>query len=174
VFRRAPRSAAALPLLYLSVFGIGTFLGNLISTAFVGDFSTVAVALRLPMTVRYASSIVGALSVAALHFWAGRELVQWIPVQPRRVVGMLGIIAAPVVLGTAVVVLVNWPMPAVSVTARLAEASFWVFAAVGALTPGNPARDARASLGVRWADGAVILLAVLVVRLLVRGIPFVP
>jgi hypothetical protein len=47
-FRRLRGSAAEVPLLYLSVFGIGTFFGNLMSTSFVGDFSAAAVALRLP------------------------------------------------------------------------------------------------------------------------------
>jgi O-antigen/teichoic acid export membrane protein len=46
-----------LPLLYLSVFGVGTFFGNLMSTSFVGDFSAAAIALSLPMTVRYAISL---------------------------------------------------------------------------------------------------------------------
>ena len=173
-FRRAHGSAVELPLLYLSVFGVGTFFGNLMSTSFVGDFSAAAIALRLPMRVRYAISVIGALSVAAVHFWAGRELARWVPADVGRVVGMLGIIAPPVVLGTTGVILVNLPMPPASVAARVAEASFWLCAAVGALVTRRHFDNGTEGLELRWADGAVVLLAVLAVRLMVRGIPFVP
>ncbi len=174
LYRRARGSAAALPLLYFAVFGIGTFCGNLMSAAFVGDFSAIAVALGLPMAVRYAIAVAGALSVAGLHFWGGRELIQWVPARVGRVAGMLGIVALPVVLGMAAVILVNQPMPQASVSARVAEAAVWLFAAVGALVARRPAQNERGSLALRWADGAALLLAVLVVRLTVPGIPFVP
>jgi hypothetical protein len=172
--RRVRGSAAELPLLYLSVFGLGTFFGNLMSTSFVGDFSAAAMVLRLPMTVRYAISLTGAVSVAAVHFWAGRELARWVPATVGRVVGMLGIIALPVVVGTAVVILVNLPMPSASVAARVAEASFWIFAAIGALVMRRRSHSDRERLRLRWIDCAVTLFAVLAVRLMVRGIPFAP
>lgn len=172
--RRLRGSAAEVPLLYLAVFGIGTFFGNLMSTSFVGDFSAAAVALRLPMTVRYAITVVGALSVAAVHCWAGREILQWVPAHVGKVAGILGIIALPVVVGTAAVILVNQPMRGTSPSARVAEGAVWVFAAIGALVTRRQSPNGRDRLGLRWADGAVTLLAVLVIRLMVRGIPFVP
>jgi hypothetical protein len=173
-FGRARGSAAELPLLYLSVFGAGTFFGNLMSTPFVGDFSAAATLLRLPMTVRYAIGLFGALSVAAVHFWAGRGLARWVPATVGRVVGALGMIALPMLLGTAGVILVNMPMPPASVAARVAEASFWIFALIGALgirrrSPSDPEHP-----GLRWADGAVTLLAVVAVRLMVHEILFAP
>jgi hypothetical protein len=170
-FKRA-RSSGVLPLLYLSVFGIGTFFGNLMSTPFVGDFSAVAIALRLPMPVRYAIAAAGALAAAALHFWVGRQLVQNVPSHVGRMAGTLGIIAVPVLLGTAAVVLVNQPMSGNAVNARVAESSFWLFAAIGAMLTREHSR--RGSFELRWADGAVALLAVVTVRLMVRGIAFVP
>jgi hypothetical protein len=173
-FRRARGSAAALPLLYLSVFGVGTFFGNLMSASFSGDFSAASVALCLPMSVRYTITAVGALSVAAVHFWAGRELAQYVSAHAGRMAGMLGIIGLPVVMGTAVVILVNQPMPMASVNVRLAESSFWLFAAVGALATTRHSQYAHRMIGLQWVDGAVLLVAVLVVRLMVRGIPFVP
>ncbi len=51
-FRRARDSAAELPLLHLSVFGTGTFFGNLMSTSFVGDFSSAATACCRTSTPR--------------------------------------------------------------------------------------------------------------------------
>jgi hypothetical protein len=39
-YTRSQNSRLGLPLLYLVMFGVGTFFGNLISTAFVGDFQS--------------------------------------------------------------------------------------------------------------------------------------
>jgi len=172
--RRMPGSAAELPLLYLAVFGLGTFFGNMMSIAFVGDFSAIAVAMHLPIALRYLLAGAGALVLATIHVWAGRRLVQFVPAQHGRVVGMLGIVALPVVLGMATVILVNQPMPGASVSARVAEASFWVFAAIGALATARSGPDRHEGLALHWVDGAVLLLVILVVRLMVRGIPFVP
>ena len=173
-FRRARDSAAALPLLYLSVFGIGTFFGNLMSTSFVGDFSTAAAAVGLPLSVRYVIAVVGAVCLAGLHFWAGRELVQWAPSDVGRVARTVGIVVVSVALGTAAVILVNLPMRGTSVSARVAEAGFWLFATLGALVARKDSPKLRGWLGPRWGDGVVALLVVLVVRLMARGIPFDP
>jgi hypothetical protein len=173
-FRRARGSGGGLPLLYLSVFGVGTFFGNLMSTSFVGDFSAAAMVLRLPVKIQYAMSLTGAVSVAAVHFWAGRELARWVPADVGRMVGMLGIIALPVVLGTAGVILVNLPMPTAPVAARVAEAFPWIFAAVAALVKPGRFHSDRERSGLRWVDCVVTLFAVLAVRLMVRGIPFAP
>jgi len=173
-FKQARSSRVQIPLLYFSAFGIGTFFGNLMSTAFVGDFSAVAVALRLAMAARYAIAAVGAFSVAALHFWAGRQLAQRVPVHVGRVAGTLGIIVVPVMLGTVAVMLVNQPMRGTTVSARVAESSFWLFAAIGAMLTRAHAPASRGTFELRWADAAVVLFAVAVVRLTARGIPFVP
>jgi hypothetical protein len=172
-YRRSRGASLALPLLYLSVFGLGTFFGNLLSTPFAGDFSQAATALRLPIPVRYAIAAAGAICVAALHWWAGRELARAVPPRVDRVMGMLGIVTLPVVLGTAAMILVNQPMPRTWVNVRIAEAGFWLFAAVGALMIRESQRRA-ASLHLHWADVAVALVGTLAVRLMVRGIPFTP
>jgi hypothetical protein len=173
-FRRARGSAAELPLLYLSLFGIGTFFGNLMSTSFVGDFAAAALMLNLPMAVRYTVSLIGGLLLAAVHFRAGREIARWVPARIDKMPGALGITVLPAVIGTAVVILVNLPMSPSSMAARAAEASFWLFAVIGAVTVRRPSDQDGHVLRLRWADGVVMLLAVLAVRLMVRGISFVP
>ena len=47
-YSRSKGSRSELMLLYLATFGVATFFGNLMSAAFVGDFSRAAIALRLP------------------------------------------------------------------------------------------------------------------------------
>ena len=167
----APRSAAELPLLFFAAFGVGAFFGNLVSASFAGDFSRAAIALHLPMPARYALSLAGAGGTAAVHYLAGRELTRWVPPTVGKLNGMLGIIAAPVVIGTALVILVN--MPSANAAVRVAEASFWVLAAIGALVGGAAKRGPGAD-HLQWADTAALLIAILIVRVLVRGIPFVP
>ena len=174
VFRRARGSAVELPLLYLSVFGIGTFFGNLMSTSFAGDFSAAAAALQLPMTVRYGITVAGLLGLAAVHFWGGRQLVRSVPAHLGRAAGTAGVIVLPVVLGTAAVILVNQPMPPAFVSIRVAEASFWLFAALGSLLAKRDPGAQPGSLAVQWGDGVAALLVILTVRLMVRGIPLVP
>lgn len=173
-YRSARDSAAALPLLYFAVFGVGTFFGNLMSTAFVGDFSAVAVALQLPASMRVAISVSGLVAVAALHYWAGRELSAWVPAHVGRAMGVTGVVVSPVLLGTGLIILVSQPMSGTTSGARIGESAFWLFAAAGALLTRPDSRARRAGRPVGWIDGAAMLIAILAVRLLARGVPFVP
>jgi hypothetical protein len=173
-FRRARGSAVELPLLYLTVFGLGTFFGNLMSASFVGDFSQAAAALGLPMALRHAISAVGLAAVAAIHFWAGRALVPFAPVAAGRWGRMTAVIVLPVTLGIGVVILTNWPLPEGGLTARLGEASFWIFGAAGAATARVDTRRHRTREVLHWADAIVLLAVVIAVRAMVRGIPLVP
>jgi hypothetical protein len=172
--RRARGSAVELPMLFFAVFGIGTFFGNLTSTAFIGDFSAAAIALQLPMPARYAASVLGLCLTAAVHFHAGRELARWIPSSLFKVASRVGGIVVMAIAGTVIVILAN--LPSANAVVRAAEASFWIFAAVGALA--TSAAKARSDLSgttrLRWFDAAPLIVTILIVRLLVRGIPFVP
>jgi hypothetical protein len=61
---RAARGAwAEVPLFYLAVLGIAMFLGNVLSAAFVGDFSNAAVAADLAMPTRLAITTMGGLGL---------------------------------------------------------------------------------------------------------------
>jgi len=174
-YRRWSRSAAGLPLLYLSTIGIATFAGNLMPTAFAGDLSTAAASLGLPPAVRYAGSLAGALASAGILFWQGRELQRWIPAKAGRVFGTIGVVVLPVVAGTGIIILVNQPVPAGSsfAFARMSEASFGLFTLLGAATGTRAATGGR-SFRLWWIDGTLAVAALLVVRLAVRGIPLTP
>ena len=169
-FRRARGTAAELPLLFFTVFGIGTFFGNLMSISFVGDFSRAANVFHLPAGARHSLSLAGAAGTAAIHFWGGRALTRWVPSTIGRIAGTLGIIVVPAVVGTALLLLAN--APSVSVAVRSAEAGFWGFAAAGALMA-YP-RGGGEPIELDSVDAAAALLATLIVRLLMGGVPFVP
>jgi hypothetical protein len=164
--------AAAMPLLYLAAIGIGNFFGNLMSAAFIGDFSAVANWLGLPWSARYAVSILGALVLTAVMFATGRELVRWAPPRASRATAALTTVVLPVLIGTIAIILVNQPVPIPGFAlARAGESAFWLFAAVGALTAVPPSAQEQAHLRLRWQDGAIAVLVVAAVRIMALGIP---
>lgn len=173
-YTRARNSRLGLPLLYFVMFGVGTFFGNLISTAFVGDFSRLALTLQLPMAVRYSASVLGVLLMCGLSFLIGMELRRWTPVGVSAANAMMGMVALPAIVGTAIVVLIFLPMPSTFAYARIAESSFWIAAAVGTWASRRQPTDSKRKLALGWADIALLLAAALLVRVMVGGITFVP
>jgi hypothetical protein len=170
-YRKRWRSAAGLPLLYLAAIGGAMFFGNLMSAAFVGDFSGVSRWLELPMIARYAFSAAGAAGTAAVMFWLGRELRYFIPDKPGRAFGVVAVTVLPALLGTAVIILINQPVPASLnfTTARITEQAFAIFTAIGAASGARPSSAGR-SFRLRWIDGTVMVTAFLVVRIMVFGV----
>jgi hypothetical protein len=167
-------SRLGLPLLYLVMFGMGTFFGNLMSTAFVGDFSRLALTLQLPMAVRYSASVLGMLLLCGLSFLIGMELRRWTPVGVSATKATIGMIALPAIFGTAIALLIFLPMPSAFAYGRIAESSFWIAAAVGTLVSRKHPPDSKRKLELGWADIALLLAAALPVRLMVSGITFTP
>jgi hypothetical protein len=174
-YRKRARTAAGLPLLYLSAIGVAMFFGNLMSAAFVGDFSAVSRWLELPTAARWALSALGAAGVAAIMFWLGRELRWWIPDKPGRAFGVVAVTVLPVLVGTGVIILINQPVPASLhfTTARISEQSFAVFTVIGAVTGTRPRVEGR-SFRLRWIDGTIMVAAFLVVRIMVFGVHLRP
>jgi hypothetical protein len=175
LYRKFAQSFAGLPLLFLSTIGVAIFFGNLMSTAFIGDFSNAATVLGLPVSVRYGASIVGAAASAAVLFWQGHELRRLAPSNAGRVYGAIGVTAIPVIIGTAFIILINQPTPSDMgfASARIGEAAFEFFAVAGALM--TRAGGSRMSvLRPSWTDAAVLLLAVFAVRVMAGGIRFEP
>jgi hypothetical protein len=174
VSRKAKGARAELLLLYLAWFGIGTFFGNLMSTPFVGDFSGLALAFQLPMAVRYGVGLTGLLSLCGLAFLMGTELRRWAPAGVGRAKAMVGVIAIPAIVGTAIAILIFLPMSLAFAVSRVGESTFWIFGAVGTLISRKPPAESSRGLGWGWEDFVILLVAVLVVGVMVGGIAFVP
>lgn len=173
-YRRSGEARVRLPLVLLSIFALSTFCGNLMSAAFAGDFSAAARLLEVPLPVRYATSAVGAIATATVMFLGGRALAGLAPAGSGQLARVTGMVLVPVAAGTALVVLINWPMPGVTAMARIGEAAFWLFALAGAGFARSPSRGTAAAAAVRLPDLAALLASVLVVRILMAGIPFMP
>jgi hypothetical protein len=172
-YRKVPsRSAAAMPLLWLAAGGVSNFFGNMMSTPFLGDFSNVASWMSLPMSVRYALGVAGAVVVATVLFAAGRELARWRSPQATRAAAVFETVVAPVILGTAIVIAINQPVaiPGFAM-ARIGESAFWVFAAAGAFLAARPSAGDGAGARLRWQDAAFAVVTLVVVRVMAVGIP---
>ena len=157
-YRRLSKSAAGLPLLFLSTGGIAIFFEHLISMSPTSTLSAVA-------------SLAGALASAAILFWQGRELQRWIPQQSGRIFGVIAVAVLPIIAGTAIVIFISLPLPAGTsfVFARMMAACFGIFTVIGAATGQRQPTGGR-SFRLWWTDGTIALTAILVVRLMARGI----
>jgi len=180
-YHRIRNTRAGLWLLYLGWFGIATLLGNLMSTAFVGDFSAIAQLFDVPMPVRYFVTLFGALSLCAFAFLMGKELRNWAPAGVSGVKALIGMIAIPVIAGTALTLLVYSPMPFRFAVGRIGESFFWIFAIVGILLKRKHGSETnhqqhgnRQTLSLSWADVAILLVAIGAVRLIATGVIHVP
>jgi hypothetical protein len=171
-YRAVSRSRAAMPLLFLAACGVSNFFGNLMSAAFIGDFSNVATWMGLPMSVRYAASAVGAIGVALVLFATGRQIARWVPPQPSRLAAVLTGVIVPVAIGTALIILVNQPAPIPGfVAARVGESVVWIFAAAGMWTAARASSADGANSRLHWIDGVIAVLVLVIVRVMTTGIP---
>jgi hypothetical protein len=172
--RAARGTWAELPLFYLAVFGIAMFLGNLLSTAFVGDFSNAAIAATLSMPTRIAITALGWALLMAFGVFVGRRLRGLVAPAVAGMRPSLELVVLPAILGTAAIIVIYQPMPLNDALARVSEEVFWLFAALGALprSPGWSRSDRP--LAVRAVDWVLTLSAVALVRVLALGIRLVP
>jgi hypothetical protein len=165
-------AAVSRPLfLYLAIFGLSIFLGNLASISFVGDFSRAAAIIGMPALARYIITSGALLLLASFMFFAGREIVSAIPGPAKAYVAAICLVVLPTLIGTALLIVVYLPMPQRFVGATVGSGVFWIFAALGALTARAP-KQPPARTAVMWIEMAVAAAAILVVRALVPGIQF--
>jgi hypothetical protein len=166
-FRRRP---SALMFLMLAMVGIYSFLGPLAGAALGGDFSLAFKFLDVPKAVRYGASATGFVLLPCFMFFVGRKLVGWAPSNFGRAKAVACTTVAPWLIGTALIVLVYWPLPSFMVGATVGGSLFWLFAVIGATFRFSTPRPAETiSSLTRW-DLATTLVAVAMVRLLVNGV----
>jgi hypothetical protein len=151
---------------------VSNFFGNLMSAAFVGDFSNAARALGVPMTLRYGIALLGVIGVGVTLFMAGRELRRWTLPETGRLIAATGTTIAPMVLGTLFVILINEPTPmgASFASARLSEGAFWIVAAIGAFFATDRTTYELHPAKVLFIDVLVLVVTTGVVRLMASGI----
>jgi hypothetical protein len=171
-YRVVRRTAAGVPLLLLAANGVSNFFGNLMSAAFVGDFSNAAQALAVPVPFRYGVAVLGAIGVGATLFIAGRELRRWTSPGTSRLMAATGTIIVPVVVGTLFVIVINEPTPmgASFASARWSEGAFWIVAAIGAFFATAGTTSELHPAKVLFVDVLALVVTAGVVRLMSTGV----
>jgi hypothetical protein len=166
-FRRRP---SALMFLMLAMVGIYSFLGPLAGSALGGDFNLAFNFLDVAKAVRYAASAAGFVLLPCFMFVIGRRLVGWAPSNFGRIKAVGCTTVAPWLVGTALILLVYWPLPSFMIGSTLGGSVFWLFAVLGATFAFSTPRPAEAISSLTSLDVAITLIAVVMVRLLVHGV----
>ena len=171
-YRVVRHPAAGVPLLLLAAHGVSNFSGNLMSAAFVGDFSNAARALGVPMPLRYGIALLGMIGVVATLFVVGRELRRWTSPGTGRLIAAAGTTIVPMVLGTLFVIVINEPTPmgASFASARWSEGAFWIVAAIGAFLATGRTTYELIPAKVLFIDAVVQIVTIGAVRLMSTGI----
>jgi hypothetical protein len=161
---------AGLGFLMMSIMGIYSFLGSLAGTALGGDFHTIFTLLNGAAGVGYLFSAIGFLLLPIFMYYSGRELLRWVPSEFVRVKAIICATVAPWLLGTAVLLLVYWPLPQFLVGPTVAGSVFWIFSVLGATLSRSFGRPADTLSSFTRTDLILTVAAVTMVRLLVTGV----
>jgi hypothetical protein len=166
-FRRTP---AALTFLLLAMVGVYSFLGPLAGSALGGDFNLAFTFLDVPKPVLYLSSAMGFVLLPCFMFFIGGKLVGWAPRNFSRAKAVACTTVAPCLIGTALILLLYWPLPSFLIGSTLVGSVFWLFAVIGAIFKFSIPRPVEAISSFNGWDFMVTLVAVTLVRLLVNGV----
>jgi hypothetical protein len=168
--RRFMRRPSALMFLMLAMVGIYSFLGPLAGSALGGDFHLAFNLLDVSKAVCYVASAAGFVLLPWFMFFIGRKLVGWAPSNFGRVKAVGCTTVAPWLVGTALILLVYWPLPSFMIGSTLGGSVFWLFAVIGATVAFSTPRRAEAISSFSSWDFVITLVAVVMVRLLVHGV----
>jgi hypothetical protein len=159
--------------LMLSLVGVYSFLGPLAGAGFGGDFNAALTSMGAARVVLYVLSATGLVLLPWFMFLMGKELLCWVPREFGRAEAIVCAAIAPWLIGTALTLLVYWPLPAALVGSTLSGSIFWVFAALGAASgfSTRPSIEAVTSF-TRW-DLILAIAALALVRVFASGIRLV-
>ena len=170
LYQRFRRKPAALMFLMLAMVGVYSFLGPLAGSALGGDFNLAFTFLDVPKAARYVASAIGFVLLPWFMFFMGGKLVGWAPSNFGRAKAVGCTTVAPWLIGTALILLVYWPLPSFLIGSTLGGSVFWLFAVVGAIFKFSTPRPAETISSFTGWDFMITFVAVVLVRLLVNGV----
>jgi hypothetical protein len=164
---------AGLGFLMMSIAGIYSFLGPLAGTALGGDFHLVFTFLNVTAAFGDATSAIGFLLLPIFMYYSGRELFRWAPSEFGRAKAIVCATVMPWVVGTAILLLVYWPLPRFLIGPMIAGSVFWLFAVLGAALGFSSRRPAEILSSFTRTDLILAIAAFAMVRLMATGIRLV-
>lgn len=168
--RQYCRMASGLVLLMLTVVGVYSFLGPLAGSALGGDFYKAFIFLGISKLVRYLASAIGFALLPSFMFVMGKKLVRWAPTEFGRAKTVARTTVAPWLIGTMLIVLVYWPLPATLIRSTIGGSVFWAFAVLGAALCFPASRPVETTSSFTRSDLIITILAVVMVRALASGV----
>ena len=156
--------------LMMAMVGIYSFLGPVAGAAFGGDFNLALTFLGISRIVQVVASATGLVLLSLFMFFIGRELSWWAPLSFGRAKNIVSTTLAPWLVGTALILLVYWPLPRFLVGSTIFSSVFWVFAVLGATFGFSRTRTAHPTPSLTGPDLIVTVAALTMVRVLVHGI----
>lgn len=156
--------------LMLAIVGIYAFLGPMAAAAFGGDFNIAVKATGTSKIIQDSVSAVGLVSLPIFMFFMGRELIVWAPPGSGRAKAVISTTVAPWLIGTLLVLLIYWPLPAFLIGPTLVGSVFWAFAVIGAIFGYSRALSVHPIPSLTRSDLIVILAAVSMVWMLAHGL----
>ncbi|HXE34520.1 MAG TPA: hypothetical protein VN087_11445 [Verrucomicrobiae bacterium] len=164
---------AGLGFLMMSIVGIYSFLGPLAGTAFGGDFHVVFTFLNVAVAFGYLTSAIGFLLLPIFMYYSGGELFRWVPSEFGRAKAIVCATVAPWVVGTAILLLVYWPLPRFLIGSTVVGSVFWAFAVLGAALRFSSRRPAEILASFTRTDLILMIAVLTMVRLLATGVRLV-
>jgi len=154
----------------LAIIGIYSFLGPLVGAALGGDLHTALTLMAVAKVIPYLLTAIGLTLLPTFMFLMGKELLWWAPRKLGRFRAVLSTTVAPWLVGTALTLLLYWPLPVALARSTLTGSIFWVFAAAGAASGFSAERPASAPCSLTRADFIITAVAIVMVRVLVSGV----
>ena len=170
LYGRFKQRSAGLLFLMLAIVGVYSFLGPLAGAALGGDFNTALSMFDAPKPVTYTATIIGLILLPSFMFVIGRELLRWAPRDFSRIKATTCIAIAPWLVGTALTLLIYWPLPPLLVAPTISGSVFWAFAVAGASFRFSPGRLSDKVPAFPRSDVWIAFIAFAMVRLLTSGI----
>ena len=168
--RRFRAGPSGLAFLMLAMVGIYSFLGPLAGAALGGDFHIAFTFPNISAALGYLASATGLVLLPTFMYFMGRELLRWAPRDFGRAKAVACTTLAPWLIGTSLLLLVYWPLPAFLISSTLGGSVFWAFAVLGAALGFPTKRPVEAIPSFTRADLVLTIAALAMVRLLVNGI----
>ena len=96
--------------------------------------------------------------------------MRWVPREFGRAKAIVCATVAPWLVGTALLLLIYWPLPRFLIGSTVAGSAFWVFAVVGAALGFSSRRPGEILSSFTRPDIILTIAALTMVRLLANGI----
>lgn len=173
-YKKSKNPTYKLFMFYAAIAGISIFLGNVFSTAFVGDFHTAAILMRFPFWLQTFVTLTGLILLSIFMYRIGKEVLYLssINLTTFKVV-ISSFLLTPWILGTLLLILCFLPLPNYFITGMISSSIFWIIPVVSAVINRRKVKAVEYILPtLNYIDIILVLFSVLVVRSLISGVRF--